>query len=106
MKKAFLIISLFLGTIPLRAQECLNVENKLRGYFYAGTSQVDSTAPGGFYEDTNTAKVINERIRELTELAQFQLIVKIDSLAVFEKKIKGFKVYLVNSTDSTISLDA
>lgn len=91
---------------PLKAQECLNVKYKLRGYFYAGTSQEDSTALGGFYKDTNSPTVINEIIKQLTKPSQFQLIVKTDSLAEFERGIKGFKVFLLNSTDATISLEA
>lgn len=91
---------------PLKAQECLNVKYKLRGYFYAGTSQEDSTALGGFYKDTNSPKVINENIKQLTKPSQFQLIVKTDSLAEFERDTTGFKVFLLNSTDATISLEA
>ncbi|WP_224994308.1 hypothetical protein [Cesiribacter sp. SM1] len=106
MKKAILIMLLFSATLPLQAQECLNVKHKLRGYFYAGSSQEDSTALGGFYEDANAPKVINERIRQLSKPSQFQMIVQIDSLAEFQKGIKGFKVFLVNSTNSVISLEA
>ncbi len=106
MKEAMLTIVLLLATLPLQAQECLNVRYKLRGYFYAGTSQEDSTALGGFYEDTNTPMIINERIRQLAKPSRLQLIVKIDSLAEFEKGIKGFKVFLVNNTDATVSLEA
>ncbi|AHM63198.1 hypothetical protein D770_24765 [Flammeovirgaceae bacterium 311] len=106
MKKAILIILLFFAAIPLQAQECLNVKYKLRGYFYAGTSHEDSTALGGFYEDTNSPKPTNERIRQLSKPSQFQLIVKTDSLAEFQKGIKGFKVFLINNTDSIISLQA
>ena len=106
MKKAILIILLFFAAIPLQAQECLNVKYKLRGYFYAGTSHEVSTALGGFYQDTNAPKPTNERIRQLSIPSQFQLIVKNDSLAEFQKGIKGFRVFLINSTDSTISLEA
>ena len=55
MKKIVFVICVLLTQFVL-AQECVNVKFKLRGYFYAGTSQIDSTAAGGFYKAENSPK--------------------------------------------------
>lgn len=106
MKKVFLLFFLAFAVGQLQAQECLNVKFKLRGYFYAGTAKVDTAALGGFYEDKNRPKMIGEGIHTLADAAKFQLIAKSDSLAAFEKRIQGFKVFVVNLTDTIVELRA
>ena len=88
------------------AQRCLNIKYKLRGYFYAGTSQADSTALGGFYQDDNRPKKINAVIENISTPNTFQIRVQSDSLCEFKKRVKGFKIFVCNRTDSIISLPA
>lgn len=106
MKKKYLIIIGFFIFQSAIGQECLNIKFKLRGYFYAGTSQIDSTAFGGFYNDRNNPIMVNKKINNISQANKFQFIVKSDSIINFSKKVKGFKVFIINKTDSIISLSA
>ncbi|MFI1771201.1 hypothetical protein [Thalassobellus citreus] len=106
MKKIVLLsIFILISQISI-GQECLNVKFKLRGYFYVGTSQIDSTALGGFYEDQNSPKKLNTKSPELFIKKGLQLIAKTDSRTEFEKGIEGFKVFIVNKTDSIVEIPA
>ena len=87
-------------------QECLNVKFKLRGYFYAGTSQVDSTALGGFYEDNNSPKSLTSEISKFSESNKLEIIVKPELTTEFERGISGFKVFIINKSDSIKELPA
>lgn len=106
MKKIYLIIiSLFIFQSTI-GQECLNVKFKLRGYFYAGTSQIDSTAAGGFYKDQNNPIMVSKEINDISLANKFQIIAKPNSISKFSETVKGFKVYIVNKTDSIVNLAA
>ncbi|MBU3012311.1 hypothetical protein KO506_12920 [Polaribacter vadi] len=106
MKKVILIaLGIFASQISF-GQECLNVKFKLRGYFYAGTSQVDSTALGGFYEDKNSPKNLTSEISEYSKSNKLEIIVKPELTAEFEKGILGFKVFIINKSDSISELPA
>lgn len=87
-------------------QICLDVDYKLRGYFYVGTSQIDSTALGGFYEDSNTPKRVTSAMKEVSKPNRFQIVVQTDSSIAFTDQISGFKVFVVNSSDSIVKLPA
>ncbi len=87
-------------------QECLNVKFKLRGYFYAGTSQIDSTALGGFYEDKNKPKKLTPEISEYSKSNELELIVKTDLKTEFKNGISGFKIFIINKSDSITELPA
>jgi len=106
MKKVILVLIFTFISQTFIGQECMNVKFKLRGYFYAGTSQVDSTAPGGFYEDQNSPKVVKEEINRISLENKFQILVKYDSISKFSEGVNGFKVFVVNKTDSIIELPA
>jgi len=101
-----LLLAILFSTQISYGQECLNVKFKLRGYFYAGTSQVDSTAIGGFYEDTNAPKKIETDFENISLSNTFQMNVQVDSITKFGKNTKGFKVFVFNRTDSIIELSA
>ncbi len=88
------------------AQDCLNVKFKLRGYFYAGTSQIDSMALGGFYEDKNNPKVLGNDIQKYSKPKALQIIVKTNLNTEYKKGIAGFKVFVVNTSDSICQLPA
>lgn len=105
MKKYILLAFIFSFQISL-AQKCLDVDFKLRGYFYAGTSVVDTTALGGFYEDKNVPKKITGEIAEFSVPDEFQLIVKTDLTSADENGISNFKVFVVNQSDSLVRLPA
>lgn len=105
MKKIALLL-LILSTGYSFGQDCLDVKFKLKGYFYAGTSKIDTTAIGGFYEDDNRPKKIDSKINNISIQDTFQIIVKSDTPTEFENGISGFKVFVINKTDSIINLPA
>ncbi len=90
----------------LYGQECLDIDFKLRGYFYAGSSIEDSNALGGFYEDRNVPKKLTSEISKLAQNNSFQLIAKTDDTVEFAEGVKGFKVFIVNKTYSIVELFA
>ena len=106
MKKIILIIVWIFITQIAISQDCLNVKFKLRGYFYAGTSQVDSLAPRGFAVDQNSPKITVKKINRFSRDKKFQIVVKSDSVSEFTKGVKGFKVFVINRTDSLVGLPA
>ncbi|MBS9462326.1 hypothetical protein KIM67_07885 [Flagellimonas sp. 389] len=107
MKKSimFYIVSIvFCST--LFGQDCLDVNYKLRGYFYVGTSQIDSTALGGFYEAINIPKKIDSKINTFSKNRAFQIIAKVDSIVEYAKNVSGFKVFIINTSNSKVELPA
>ncbi|WP_299261146.1 hypothetical protein [uncultured Aquimarina sp.] len=100
------LLILCFGFTKAQELKCLNIQYKLRGYFYAGTSKSDIDAPGGFYQANNKPIKNNQLIKEIGKTSDFQLVVKVDSIAEFQKGVKGFKVFLINNTDSIIKLSA
>ena len=105
MKKLIYLI-LFLITQVSIGQECLNTKFKLRGYFYAGTSQIDTTAFGGFYEDDNAPKKLTNNVSKYSKLNGLQIVVDTNLTTEFEKGLLGFKVFIINKSDSIIKLPA
>jgi len=107
MKTFHTICISFLITINvLNAQECLNVDYKLRGYFYVGTSLRDTMALGGHYQDSNGPKKVTPRIDTISIPGKFQIVVKSDSLIGFSDRVQGFKVFIINKSQSTVQLPA
>jgi hypothetical protein len=105
MKKHLLFLMITLSQIAF-TQECLNVNYKLRGYFHAGTSEADSTALGGFYEDTNRPKKLTSEIAGYATSKELEIFVKTDSVTEFKKGVSGFKVFVINKSDATQKLPA
>jgi len=105
MKKIVFVICILLTQFVL-AQECVNVKFKLRGYFYAGSSQIDSTAAGGFYKAENSPKKITSEIAKYSSSNTLNIIVKPKLLAEFKKGIQGFKVFVVNKSNKIQELPA
>lgn len=106
MKKVILIaFGIFVSQISF-GQECIDVNFKLRGYFYAGTSEVDSTAYGGFYESKNSPKKLTSKISEYSKSNELEVIVKTELITEFEKGVSGFKVFVINKSDSISKLPA
>ena len=105
MNKLTVILAILISQLSL-GQNCLDVKFKLRGYFYAGTSQADPTALGGFYEDNNTPKKLTPEISEYSKSNALEIVVKTDLTTEFEKGISGFKVFIINKSDSMKELPA
>lgn len=105
IKIIFITIGILVSHISF-GQECLNAKFKLRGYFYAGTSQADSTALGGFYEDKNSPKKLTSKISKYSKSNELEIIAKTNLVATFEKGISGFKVFVINKSDSILELPA
>lgn len=107
MKKLLSLSILLFGVLGVSfGQTCLDVDYKLRGYFYVGTSQVDTTALGGFYADNNTPKPVNSMVKKISKPNSFQVIVQADSIVAFTEKTAGFKVFVINTSDSVVKLPA
>ncbi len=87
-------------------QQCMNTPYKLRGYFYVGSAQKDSLALGGFYADKNIPKNTNSTITKLSKKGTLNIIAKTDSLVALNQKVQGFKVFIVNTSDSIMELPA
>ena len=104
MKTLVLALFIILPTIG-SAQECLDVDYKVRGYFYAGTAQKDTLALGGFGGSRNIPKPLLQKIRSRSTSDALQIIVT-NEVATFANTYKGMKVYVVNTTDQTVGLDA
>ena len=103
MKQLLFIISVFILQISA-GQDCVNVKYKLRGYFYAGTSQVDTSALGGFYADKNFPKKLTSEVSAYTQSNKLQIIVKTDLTTEFHEGVLGFKVFVVNKSDEVMKL--
>ena len=104
--KKLIFVTIFLISLISFGQECLDIKFKLRGYFYAGTSIVDSTALGEFYEDRNSPKKITAEISGYSKSNDLEIVVKTDLKVKIEKEILGFKVYVINKSDSIRELPA
>ena len=87
-------------------QECMNVKFKIRGYFYAGSNQIDSTAYGGWYIDKNVPQKLNAEIAGFTKSNNLKLVVKPEMTAEYIEGIAGFKVFVINKSDSVMELPA
>ena len=88
------------------AQSCLNVDYKLRGYFYAGSAQEDPDAFGGHYVDENKPKMISASIQNIMEEGKLQILVNTDESIEHVTGIKGLKVFVVNTSDTLVKLPA
>ncbi|MGY6647909.1 hypothetical protein [Wenyingzhuangia sp. IMCC45574] len=106
MKKLLLLIIILFSSQQSTGQKCLDVKFKLRGYFYAGTSKIDTTAYGGFYQDNNAPKKLIPAISKISNAKKFQILAKPNLKKQFSKGIEGFKIYIINKTDSIITLPA
>ena len=104
--KKFLLLVCFCFAGAAIGQECLNVDYKIRGYFYAGTSMIDTISPGGYYTAPNSPKIIPRFIRHYGVPKAFQIVVKTDETAPFTEKIAGFKVYVMNKSYEVVDLSA
>jgi len=100
------ILSLLFGLICTISfsQECLDAKVKLRGYFYANTSVEDTTNLGGYGGSSNSSKKLPNEIKRMVSQNAFTLLAALDTSETIGKDVQGFKVYVVNSTDSLVSL--
>lgn len=84
----------------------LNIKFMLRGYFYAGSNIEDTTAPGGFGGSTNKPKLMVNETAQLGDLEDISLFVDTTMRTNFADGYKGYKLFLVNKSGNTISLQA
>jgi hypothetical protein len=104
------ILVLFVASLFSNAQEklpCLNINHKVRGYFYAGTSFRDSSALGGFAGSSNNPKALQQRSPHLKGIV-VQAIQDDTSILIAEdgKKFKGICVLIINATNTPAAFDA
>ena len=84
--------------------EDLNVDFMLRGHIYAKSSIVDSTALGGFGGSNNSPKKYNDSLN----FSKNGVFLKIDTTntTIINEKYNGYKLLIVNKSDSILELDA
>ena len=97
----FASIGIFSSILGL-AQKDLNIKYKLRAQIYASSAIEDTSAFGGFGGSSNIPKFITENFRE------DGFFLKIDTLktTVIDRKHNGYKLFIVNKTDSIVRLPA
>ncbi|HNU14943.1 MAG TPA: hypothetical protein PKI55_10830 [Chitinophagaceae bacterium] len=84
----------------------LNIKFMLRGYFYAGSNIEDTTAPGGFGGSNNKPKLIVNETARMGDLKDISLLIDTTLHSNFAGEYKGYKLFLVNKSGNTISLQA
>lgn len=103
----YLLLSfLTIASYTCFAQSCLDINEAIPGYFYAGSNLGDSTYSNGFYESPNYPKPLAAINQDVEGADSLRLIALPDSVATFRAGISGFKVFLINQTDRSISIDA
>lgn len=95
-------ILLILSAATAFAQQDLNVNYKLRAGIYAASSVEDHEAAGGFGGSENYARPINGKF------SGSDIFLKIDAenSIVLLEKYNGYKLYLVNGSNSTVGFSA
>ncbi|RAJ80201.1 WG repeat protein [Chitinophaga dinghuensis] len=82
----------------------VNVDYQLRGYCLV---EEDTTGKMRFYEEATAHYPLPQPIKDRGQYAANALQIKVDAAVIpFEKDYKGFKVQIINNTDSTIQFDA
>ena len=87
-----------------QAKKDLSINYMLRGYFYASSSIADTAAAGGFGGSSNQARLIDATIPFVS--SGLQLFIDTTRQTTFAQEYKGHTVYLINATDSLVSLSA
>jgi hypothetical protein len=107
MKKKYLLkISIFLFSLTSFGQtkKYLNIDYMLRGYIYASSAIVDTSAPGGFGESDNEPQKLDHSFK--FKESGFFLVVDTNAQTTFAKEYYGLKLYIVNRSDTVVNLDA
>src|SRR5215213_8279973 len=98
---------IFLCMLPLLVEgqtNAVNVNCMLRGYFYAGTSIEDTSAAGGFWESPNKPKPIGSSFK--FNQPGIALIIDTSAKTNFAKTYQGYRVYLINNSDTVTAFHA
>lgn len=76
----------------------------LRGHIYAESSIIDTAALGGFGGSDNLPKKYNDSLK----MSETGFFLKIDTtkITTINNKYNGYKLFIVNKTDSIVKLDA
>jgi hypothetical protein len=87
-----------------KSLEKTNIENRMNGYYPAGSKVEDKTALGGFWASQNFPKTIdpNMNIRQ----GEISLVALPDEETVFAEKSRGMKLLLVNTTNEQVTFSA
>lgn len=107
MNKTILLFSTFLilcSNVYSQTKKDLNIDFMLRGNIYAKSSIEDSTALGGFGRSDNFPKKNNLE----NDFIESGLFLKIDTTKIqtINDKYNGYKLFIVNKSDSIVRLDA
>lgn len=101
MRDCILLLIFLFFSSSISAQKDLDINYKLRGSIYASSSIIDSTALGGFGKSDNTPKSIDD-----LDFVEKGFFLKVDTSNIISinKKINGYKLFIVNKSDSIIEL--
>jgi hypothetical protein len=84
------------------AGDSLNIKFQFRGNCYAYSSPKNAIPSNGEAHSDNLPKKVGGQLKQ----GKFYLYIDIDRKVVFEKGTKGCMLYLVNTTDSMVELNA
>lgn len=102
--KTFLLTLSILPALLYAQTKAVNVNYMIRGYFYAGSSIIDTLAAGGFWESPNKPKTVTASFPFTAKGLQF--IIDTTAITSFGKNYKGYKVYLINNSDTITAFTA
>jgi len=99
-------LMIFTANVNLLSQKVkdFNVNYMLRGQVYAGSSIKDSSALGGFASSNYLPKKTTEQ--EIFNEEEFYIKIDASKNNVYLKKYNGYKLYIVNKSDSVVILNA
>jgi hypothetical protein len=85
-----------------QAKKDLDIDYMLRGHIYVKSSIEDTGAPGGYGGSDNAALPTGNTFAE----KGFFLTIDTSQNAVFAEEYNGYKLYIVNKSDSLVKLKA
>jgi hypothetical protein len=99
MKNYLSLITIFLS-LAITAQKDLKIDYKLRGHIYASSSTKDTVASGYGKSDNLPKNLISGKFQKMG------FFIEVDTLekAVINEKYNGYKLYIVNKSDSIVKL--
>jgi len=105
MKKlSILLLSIVSLGVAASAQsnKDYNINFKQRASLYAATSIADSNALGGFGGSSNAPQPVNSK----SKLNRIDIFIDTSKTVVYHKEYNGYKLSLINNTDSITGFEA
>ncbi len=87
-----------------KSLEKTNIENRMNGYYPAGSKVQDKNAFGGFWASQNFPKTVDPNMN--ARQGEISLVALPDEETVFAKKYRGMKLLLINATNEQVAFSA